>query len=92
MGLEKEEPSKFSSQPGSILVSLRTQPAAVARALMQRGLGFVPLPGMVGYGATVPRFRGGGGSDPPGAPCYVILGGWVGPPWGIILREFPYFT
>jgi hypothetical protein len=30
-------------------------------------LGFVPLPGMVGYGATVPRFRGGG-SDPPGAP------------------------
>ena len=53
--------------------------------------GFVPLPGMVGYGATVPRFRGGG-SDPPGAPCSVILGGWVGPPRGIILREFPYFT
>jgi hypothetical protein len=56
-----------------------------------RGQGFVPLQGMVGYGATVPRFRGGG-SDPPGAPCSVILGGRVGPPRGIILREFPYST
>jgi hypothetical protein len=42
-------------------------------------MGFVPLPGMVGYGATVPRFRGGG-SDPPGAPGSVILGGASDPP------------
>ena len=42
-------------------------------------LGCVPLPGIVGYGATVPRFRGGG-SDPPGAPCSLILGGRIGPP------------
>jgi hypothetical protein len=48
-------------------------------------LGFVPLPGMVGYGATVPRLRGGR-SDPPGAPCSVILGGWVGPPRGTLFR------
>jgi hypothetical protein len=34
--------------------------------------GFVPLSGTVGYGATVPRFRGGR-SVPPAAPCSVIL-------------------
>jgi hypothetical protein len=42
-----------------------------------------------GHRSAIP---GGGGSDPPGEPCPIMLGGWVGPPRGINLRGFSHFT
>ena len=56
----------------SATIIIKPPRAPAARA--GRCLGCVPLPGMVGYGATVPRFRGGR-SVPPAAQCSVILQG-----------------
>ena len=71
---EIDDTRDFLQQGASCTIAARRRAGHGRKYPIKGRQGFVPLSGTVGYGATVPRFRGGG-SDPPRGTMFRNSGG-----------------